>query len=523
MNAPPVSTRPPQTWGHPLWLRAAPIVPALFVVMIAAMPMAALLFRILDPNVVRALAEPSLWGVAFAACLQAAASAGVALLWGVPLAGLVTRYEFPGRRALLALTTVPFVLPTVVVALAISAIPGVNLIGDGLALVVIAHAYINIAVVIRVVGARWSSLDPRQLAVARTLGAAGSRIWRTITLPHLAGSIATAFAISFTFCFTSLGIVLFLGDSSTRTLETTILRNTSVILNFPAAIAAALLQFVVVGALVLAVTRSSHITDAPIDAARITLRSSRHRVVLIGFTATSTALIAIPLMAIAVASVRASQGWTLQWWMDLFSPDGASVSLLRSLTLAAVTAAIAAVVGLAAALGSLTHRYGRVVAVIAVLPLGISAVTIGLGTVLAYGRPPIDLRSLGVLLPLAHSLIAVPLVLAVSVPALRSVDSRMVAVAASLGASPTRAFFTAYRPVLVRVAVASAGLAAAVSLGEFGAASFLANAQTPTAPVLIGRLLTRPGEGAFGVAAALSAALAVMTWAAVALLDRRRT
>jgi thiamine transport system permease protein len=154
------------------------------------------------------------------------------------------------------------------------------------------------------------------------------------------------------------------------------------------------------------------------------------------------------------------------------------------------------------------------------IPLGVSAATLGLGLLLAFGRPPTDLRDSVLLVPIAHSLVAVPLVVAVVAPALRATDNRIGAVAASLGARPTRAFLTTYGAVLRVVMLASAALAGAVSLGEFGAASFLTRTGSPTVPVQIVRLLSRPGEQSVGVAAALAVILVALTLALVLVVDR---
>jgi thiamine transport system permease protein len=161
-----------------------------------------------------------------------------------------------------------------------------------------------------------------------------------------------------------------------------------------------------------------------------------------------------------------------------------------------------------------------VISLLAIVPLGVSSATLGLGTLLAFGRPPLDLRATGLLVPIAHSLVAVPLVVAVVAPALRATDARTMSVASSLGAAPTRAFLTAYGPVLRVVMLASAGLACAVSLGEFGAASFLARAGSPTVPVQIVRLLSRPGEQSYGVAAVLAVVLVALTLAVLLVVDR---
>jgi thiamine transport system permease protein len=68
--------------------------------------------------------------------------------------------------------------------------------------------------------------------------------------------------------------------------------------------------------------------------------------------------------------------------------------------------------------------------------------------------------------------------------------------------------------------LASAALAGAVSLGEFGAAAFLGRATDPTVPVQIVRLLGRPGEQSLGVAAALAVVLVAVTLILVLIVDR---
>jgi thiamine transport system permease protein len=156
------------------------------------------------------------------------------------------------------------------------------------------------------------------------------------------------------------------------------------------------------------------------------------------------------------------------------------------------------------------------------LPLGTSAVTLGFGLLITFAVPPFDLRSSWVMVPIGHALVAIPLVVRTVLPVLRAVDPRLREVAATLGASPLRAWRTVDLPVLGRALGVGAGMAAAVSLGEFGATSFLARADAPTLPVQIGRLLSRPGEANVGQAAALSVVLVVITALVVVLAERLR-
>ena len=247
-------------------------------------------------------------------------------------------------------------------------------------------------------------------------------------------------------------------------------------------------------------------------------RQTRQRLYVLAIAGTAVVIVLLPLVSLALDSVRGSDGWTLQWWRSLASLDAGTTRLGSPISAIAVTlryalisGLIAGVIGVLAAMSVLAHRVGRAVALIALAPLGLSAATLGLGLMLSFGRPPIDLRSWDLLVPLAHSLVAVPLVIAVVLPTLRATDSRAAAAASALGARPTRAFFTAYGPTLRIVLLAAGGLAACVSLGEFGAASFLARSGSPTVPLQVMRLLQRPGELSYGVATALAMVLVIGT------------
>lgn len=512
----------------PSALRWSWVLPAAFLLVFLGYPLLVLSVTVQGGgSVLTPLIAPELWRITGLAVVQALASTLLALIVGLPLANVVSRYRFRGRALAQALVTVPFVLPTVVVALAFQSLWGSGA-PQGFAIVVIAHAYVNLAVVARIVGAQWAQHSGDYESVARTLGATRWRAFIDVTLPSLRSSIASAAAVVFVFCFSSLGIVLLLGDPLTRTLETQILRQTSVLLDFRGAAASALVQLLVVSSvLVLSAVASRR---APARRPRpIALRPlpagilARAAVIL---TAGLGSLIVIaPVAALVVASVRQSGGWTLAWWASLGSIDAGTTRIGSPLTAigislayAGATALVAALVGGLAALTILTRA--KWVALAALVPLGVSAATLGLGTLLAFGRPPLDLRATGLLVPIAHSLVAVPLVVAVVAPALRSTDTRLPAVAATLGARPARAFATTYGPVLRVVMIASAALAGAVSLGEFGAAAFLSRATSPTVPLQIFRLLGRPGEQSFGVAAALAVILVGATVTLVLLVDR---
>ena len=195
----------------------------------------------------------------------------------------------------------------------------------------------------------------------------------------------------------------------------------------------------------------------------------------------------------------------------------------NSLWIASVATIVAVVIGLSAAVvvAYTTGRAARSFDVLLMLPLGTSAVTIGFGMLIALDWP-IDLRANVLLIPLAHALVAIPFVVRLSVPVMRSVRPQLREAAATLGASPGRVWREVDLPIVARALAVSAGFAFAISLGEFGATSFIARPDTPTLPIAIFRLLGRPGSLNFGQAMAMSTILMAVTALVVLAVDRLR-
>jgi thiamine transport system permease protein len=189
-----------------------------------------------------------------------------------------------------------------------------------------------------------------------------------------------------------------------------------------------------------------------------------------------------------------------------------------------VAATIALVVG---SLSAIVVAYGRGrfsqwFDSLLMLPLGTSAVTVGFGFLISLDKGILDLRTKLILIPLAHALVAVPFVIRVMVPMLRSIDHRLREAAAVLGASPLRVGREIDLPIVAKAALVGAGFAAAVSLGEFGATAFIVRPNVPTLPVAIFRLLGRPGALNFGMAMAMSVILMLVTGAVMLLVERLR-
>ncbi|WP_425436240.1 ABC transporter permease [Luteimicrobium subarcticum] len=503
------------------------------------------------------------WRIVGLTLLQATLGTAVSVLLGVPGAYVLFRCRWRGRGLARAVVTVPFVLPTVVVGVAFRSLlvdggPLGFLHLDGtFAAIVLALVFFNYTVVVRTVGGLWERLDPRAEQAARALGASPWRAFRTVTLPALGPAIASAASIVFLFCATAFGVVLVLGGIQYGTIETEIWIQTTQFLDLRTASVLSVVQLVVVSAVLVVAGRArsrreralSLASDRPVDDRRLRLW---HRAAdgtrspwggdLVPALVTAlvvVVLLLVPLVNLVVRSLRVDGAWSLASYRALGTVgDRGALSVTvweaagNSLRTASVAAAIAVVVGGLVALvvsRRPRRRLGRravgALDAVFMLPLGVSAVTVGFGFLVTLDRPlgiPIDLRTSGALVPIAQAVVAIPLVVRSVLPVLRAIDPRLREAASTLGAAPGRVLRTVDAPLAARSLGLAIGFAFAASLGEFGATSFLARPDAPTLPVAIFTLIGRPGAGNYGMALAASCVLAALTAAVMLLAEQLR-
>ncbi|MBA2724429.1 MAG: iron ABC transporter permease, partial [Actinobacteria bacterium] len=232
----------------------------------------------------------------------------------------------------------------------------------------------------------------------------------------------------------------------------------------------------------------------------------------------------LPVAALLLRSFATPNGYGLAFYRQLGEESAALLvvpwqTVLNSLTFASVATVVALVVGGLLAATIVRLRFGWLGALV-MLPLGVSAVMLGLGYVIAFVTPPLDLRASPWLVPIVQSLVAAPFVVRIMAPALRSVDESLREAATVLGASPARVWREIDLALVLRALGVAAGFAFAISLGEFGATVFIARSDWPTVPVAIFRFLGRPGALNSGQAAALGVVLMVLTTVTVLVADR---
>jgi thiamine transport system permease protein len=499
---------------------------------------------------------------------QAALSTALTLALALPGAYVFARYKFRGKAVLRALTTIPFVLPTVVVAAAFGALLGpqgrLNLMLMGLfglerppmnvqhtlTIILIAHIFYNYTVVLRMVGGFWANLNPRLEEAAAVLGAGRWRLFREVTLPLLTPAVAASALLVFIFCFTSFGVVLLLGGPRFATIEVEIYYQTVTFLNLPVAAALSLVQILFTTVLIWFYTRLQVRTTVALDlrpqsATQKYPKGWRTRLMVGLNVGLMVIMLVTPLLALVERSLSTKDGYGLVYYRELGVNRRGSIlfvppvdAMRNSITFALVTVVMALILGTIAARllsgqgqdrgkntssgSSTVNRIRALLDPIFMLPLGVSAVTLGFGYIVALDEPPLNLRTSPWLTPLAHTLVALPFVVRSLLPALRGLNPRWREAAMTLGAPPWRVWLEIDLPIVGRAMLVGAVFAFTISMGEFGATSLIARPERPTMPVAIGRFLSQPGALNQGQALAMSTLLMLVCMVGFVTIERFR-
>ena len=497
---------------------------------------------------------------------QAFLSTLLTLALGLPVAFLFSRYDFHGKTFLRTLTAIPFMLPTVVVAAGFIALLGprgwVNIVlmrlfgletppivfAGTLGAILMAHIFYNTTIVIRIVGNALSRLDLRLEQAARTLGANPRRVFRQITLALLRPSILAAALLVFIFDFTSFGVILLLGGPQTSTLEVEIYKQALSYFNLPLAALLSLIQLLCTLTFSILYSRlmtRSIVTVNPRANPSARPHSLSQRLFVTISCVVLFAFYALPLSSLPLRSVtrleadqglrgQVQYGLTGDYYRELFVNRRDSIfyvppfdALGNSLGYAALTVILSLALGFPAATAlAQPGRLERLLDPFLMLPLGASAVTLGLGLIITFNKPlfasQFRLLTSPLLVPIAHTIIALPFVIRALQPALASIPDRLRQAAAVLGASPRRTWLVVDWPIVSRATLSAGVFAFTISLGEFGASSLVVRPEYPTLPIAIAGFLAHPGGLNYGQAMAMATILMAACGIGIIFIEQLR-
>ncbi|GJQ34321.1 MAG: iron ABC transporter permease [Anaerolineaceae bacterium] len=490
---------------------------------------------------------------------QAALSTLLTFALGLPAAILFSKFNFPGKSLLRALTAVPFMLPTVVVATAFNSLLGIRGIFPTLSsflfphsplstfqfhgtltAIIVAHVFYNTSIVIRIVGNAISRLDPKLEASARVLGADTFHVWKDVVLPILRPSLLAAALLVFMFDFTSFGVILLLGGSQFATLEVEIYIRALQLpnLNLAALLSVIQLIFTLIFSILYSRTINQISTQtAPRFSQARPPKTIKEKIFITTLALLLSSFFFLPLISLPVRSLtrleadrgqraEVQYGFTTDYYEELFINRRGSLfyvppvqAALNSLGFAGITVILSLALGYPAAYAlAKPTRLEKILDPFLMLPLGASAVMMGLGFILSFGR----LIASPFFIPIAHTLIALPFVIRTLQPALASIPERLRQAASTLGASPLRVWQTVDFPILSRATLSAATFAFTVSLGEFGATLLITRPEYPTIPIAISRFLSQPGGLNYGQAMAMATVLMLLTTLSILLIEKLR-
>jgi thiamine transport system permease protein len=507
---------------------------------------------------------------------QALLSTLASIALGLPLAFILTHYDFPLKRIVRALTIVPFVLPAITVALGFALLFGRNgylnqllmhLFGlsepplhimYSLTGIVLAHAFYNAPIITRTVHAAWERLDPRYEESARALGASRFFVFKDITLPMILPGLLSGAALVFIFCFLSFPIVLSVGGGRFSTIEVEIYtrvvtRLDPQFVNYKIGAALALVGLVLSlavtylylrlqGGLARQTEQLRPRPTAPLFAGvRDLLRPTKLLVWL--YVLISVILFVGPVAAIVVDSLReeTAEGarWTLRWYSYIFTPnyealvgDSPLRAIVNSLIFGLGATAIAVPLGLIFAYVIARLRLDRsscrrrrqgvqsrrsLVDTLLMAPLATSSIVLAFALLRAFNAPPLRLVGTATAVIIAHSVIIFPFIVRALVPILESLDVRLTEMARSLGAGRFRVLRDIELPLVATGLIAGAVFAFALSLGEMSATLMLARPGLSTMPVAVYRFLS---QHSLGAPSAMSVVMIAVSAIAFILLER---
>lgn len=532
--------------------------PGAFWILAFLAPLLAVLLRAADaPEALSGvLSSPYYRGVFGVTVKQAALSTLFSLLIGLPGAALVALYRFPGRRMLKSLTTVPFVLPSILAVLGFILVFGNAGLVNGLRrlvlgsdaqpwkilyslkAVVMAHVFYNFPLTLRIVGDAWAALSHNPHRASRALGAGPVRTFVQADLPRLVPSILTAALLTFIYCFMSFTIILILGGGpALSTLEVEVYRLIKYNLDFASGSALALVESVFIlsmmGLFLLLSSRSSRWlrdeenSPMPIPPTKLTGRRGAAALV---YLVPAMLLILAPLLAVMVngflgrTTRSGSVSFTAANWIRVFGfgpgSSGAAVgAIVRTVGLGVGTAIVTTLTaGLSAWYAVNTGgRKGRVADSLMAAPLAFSSVILGLGYLILANRLPSNsiVRVLSVLM--VHTVIALPFAHRIITNRFRSISPRVRQASRAGGAGPLGTFIHVELPLARRALITAAVFSMALSAGEMNATLILAPTGFTTIPLAIYRMI-----GAYDIygACALGTILILVCAAAFFVLDR---
>lgn len=430
---------------------------------------------------------------------QAFLSALISSLLAIPMARALARRSFAGRSLLITLLGAPFLLPVIVAVFGLLAIFGRGgLVNEILAFigfptvgiyglhgVVLAHVFLNLPLATRLLLQGWQSIPAERFRLAASLDLGPFAIFRHLEVPMLARALPPAFLIIFVICTTSFAVALTLGGGPrATTVELAIYQAIRFEFDLTRAAFLSSVQLVITGVAAVIALKWAATTGFGAGLDRVSERWDSRTTTAQALDTTAIMLGALFLLAPMSAVVLRG----IPYIADL--PDVVWVSVIRSLQVAALSTGLVVLGSVAVALAAARiGRKARYVEAAGLLALAASPLVVGTGLFVILFPFVAPSKVALPVTALVNAIVTMPFALRVLIPAVRDAEVTYGRLADSLSLTGWARMRLVILPRIRRPLGFSAGLAAALSMGDLGVVALFADPETATLPLQIYRLM----------------------------------
>lgn len=468
--------------------------------------------------------------------IQASLSALLSIIFAFPIAYISSRYSFALSKLLRAVSIIPFVLPSIIVIVAMISMYGRagllnRLLGTeyrmlyGLGGIILSHVFYNLSIAYRFLEDGWNNIDLRYRQISKSLGEGKFKFIQRVLLPEMLPYILSSFVIVFIYSFLSFAIVLVFGGFKYSTIEVELynafsLDTTGITTSIYASIQT-IITLILIASLVAISNVKKRIRTKIVHMKALPLKyCSMGKKVLIQFPVIVVLLfILLPLLSLFVLSFEDKGAFTLSNYINLFSPERVFMVkidvfqvLLQSLSISIPCAVLTLILSLLVTL-IIKGKQTNLLEVYMLIPIGISTVSLSYGIFYIFR----DTFSPIVIIILIHSILAFPIGLRLLKSYVDRLPDLLIFISRSLGASRFYTFKTIEVPMYAKGIANLLSYSVAISLSELTAVFVIGKGGIQTIPIAIYKYIN---NYQFGQALSLSSLYIVLLFVIFLLIDR---
>jgi len=445
------------------------------------------------------------------------------LLIGIPAAFIFSYYDFRFKSILKSMMMVPFILPSIIVALGFILLFGNNgFINRFLSLfnfkiqflysfkaILVAHAFYNFPIILKTVSEALADFNQHFIDAAKSLGANRRVIFFKVLLPGILPSIINASMLVFVYCFMSFGVVLVLGSVKYTTIEVNIFMLVHNLLKTNLGMALGAIQIILSGLFLFFSIKLNNLQSentklikgeklVPLKIKFMKIKNKPVFIIIFTYSFFLLLIVLGPLLSVLFHSIFFDKHHHFMINFGMFKQilSNKYDSILGESVLNSISNSI--LLGISTVFGSITLSILFGISLInmkksnfwemfASLPMGVSAVTLTLGYLYIVDNSIVQFSGLFLVI-IAHIVLAFPFVSRIILQGLKNIDKNRIDSAKILGADNFTIFKKIIIPSLKNDIFVASTFAFGISFGEIGAVSMLQKDFT-TIPIAIYRYI----------------------------------